>query len=502
VTADRRRLVIDGAAKAYGNTKALAGLSLVAEGGRITGIAGPNGAGKSTLVKALAGEIGLDSGRISLTGAAGADADGVPASAVVAVVHQETSLFPNLTVAENLAAAHPASGWRLPHTTDADVRTMRQLGILAQQHRRVIDCSLVVRQLTEIARALIAEDADVLLLDEPNSALTEAESAVFFERVTALRDEGRIVLLVTHRLPDLVSYCDQVAIVRDGRVSAELVGGEITEKRIAEELVVDIELGGRAVENDEPIVPPARAPRALVVEGWTHDRGRFSGIGFRAEPGTVTAILGNEGSGARDLLRSLGGFGRATGKCGLEGARIAYSSQFMPAERQVSLFSNLDVRENLVSRLGSPAIASRAGWLRRTALAEVARDLFRRFLVRGATPASSIRSLSGGNQQKVAIAAAAAAAPDVLLLEEPTRGVDVSSKAEIYRLLGDYAASGRVVVVYCSEVTEVFELADRFLVIEKGRMVMEREVSEFASVTELAGAVADAVKVFDEEHTA
>ena len=216
----------------------------------------------------------------------------------------------------------------------------------------------------------------------------------------------------------------------------------------------------------------------------------------------MTAILGNEGSGARDLLRSLGGFGRATGKCGLEGARIAYSSQFMPAERQVSLFSNLDVRENLVSRLGSPAIASRAGWLRRTALAEVARDLFRRFLVRGATPASSIRSLSGGNQQKVAIAAAAAAAPDVLLLEEPTRGVDVSSKAEIYRLLGDYAASGRVVVVYCSEVTEVFELADRFLVIEKGRMVMEREVSEFASVTELAGAVADAVKVFDEEHTA
>lgn len=497
-----RRLIVNDAAKAYGNTKALAGLSLVAEGGRITGIAGPNGAGKSTLIKALAGEVTLDSGQISLAGTARAGTDGIAVPAAVAVVHQETSLFPNLTVAENLAAAHPASGWGLPRTTGADLRTMRQLGILAQQDQRVIDCSLVVRQLTEIARALIAEDADVLLLDEPNSALTEAESMVFFERVTALRDEGRIVLLVTHRLPDLVSYCDSVAIVRDGRVSVELTGGAMTEKRIAEELVVDMETGGLVVDNEERIVAPTSAPRALVVKAWTHDRGRFYDIGFRAEPGTVTAIIGNEGSGARDLLRSLAGFGRATGSCGLEGTTSAYSSQYMPAERQVSLFSNLDVRENLVSRLGYPTIASRAGWVRRTALTDVARDLFRRFLVRGATPASSIRSLSGGNQQKVAIAAAAAAAPDVLLLEEPTRGVDVSSKAEIYRLLGDYASSGRAVVVYCSEVTEVFELADRFLVIEKGHMVMDREVSEFASVTALAGAVAVGVKAFDEEHSA
>lgn len=483
-------LQIDGVHKRYGDTVALGGLSLRARSGEITGIAGPNGAGKSTLVKALAGEVQIDSGSI-VFGMDGGDATRDTRAARTAVVHQETSLFPNLTVAENLALSRTPVGYGVPKVTDADLASLASLGILEYRNHKVIDCSLVVRQLTEIARAFVIENADVLLLDEPNSALTGEESELLFDRVADIKKQNRIVLLVSHRLEDLVTYCDRVVVVRDGRVTSELSGPELSESAIARELVVDAHLTSHV---NEVGVERTEGSSSLVVSGWTHKKGRFGEAELSCRSNEVTAIVGNEGSGARELLRSLAGFEVASGSRLLksrQGSDARFVSQYMPAERQVSLFTNLNCGQNVISRLGVSDIANRWGWMRKDTIKATAQQLLDTFRVRGGGRLTNIRALSGGNQQKVAIAAAVAGEPAVLLLEEPTRGVDISSKAEIYRLLVEFAQKDRVVVVFCSELPEVFELADQVVVVAEGAIRATRRVSEFASVAELAHAVAE-----------
>lgn len=487
------RLEVSDAYKRYGDTVALNHLSLTAHTGEITGIAGPNGAGKSTLVKALAGEIVLDSGTIRY-GPSEAAADSDPRTVKTAVVHQETSLFPNLTVAENLAISRPELGYGVPKTTATDRATMESLGIQSHSARKVIDCSLVVRQLTEIARAFVLDNADVLLLDEPNSALTVEESSLLFERVLDIKRDNRIVLLVSHRLEDLVTYCDRVLIVRDGRVTEELSGSDLSEAAIARGLVVDTEHAEQNPHARDIAAGGSLSSSRLEVSNWQHPQGKFRDANFVCRAGEVTAIVGNEGSGARELLRSLAGFETASGECELrDGVHSApsFSSQYMPAERQVSLFTNLDCGQNVIMRLGIPDIATRGGWLRRRDMRVTAQELLGRFRVRGGGASTKIRALSGGNQQKVAIAAAVASEPSVLLLEEPTRGVDISSKAEIHRLLTHYAHQGRVVVTFCSELPEVFELADEVLVVAEGRVVAAHRVSEYSTVQDLAHSLAE-----------
>jgi ABC-type sugar transport system ATPase subunit len=494
-------LILRDVQKSYGDTKALAGLGLEAHGGQILGVAGPNGAGKSTLVKVLAGEISHDSGEISFRSATGKVSAGQPTASVV---HQETSLFPNLTVAENVCIARPKPGYGYPRAgrREREILAQMQLGPYADQ--TVAQSSLVVRQLTEIARALLVGDADVFLFDEPNSALTAEESQLLFDQVLRLRDEGRVVLLVSHRLSDLVEYCDSVVVVRDGRVAATLTGEDLTESRIARELVVGIEVSrqagkqvrrpGAADPDDGGASGPAHG-QAFQVQDWSHARGRFTKVDFVIPRGEITALVGAEGSGARELLRSLAGLEPASGRIADTGGATvsAHDIEYMPAERQVSLFSNLNVGENLVARLGSPQIATRWGFLRRSAAAELERELAERFRVRGPGLAASIRALSGGNQQKVAIAGALAKSPALLALEEPTRGVDIGSTAEIYRLLRGYADEGGTAVCYCTEIPEVFEMADAVIVIHEGRIAGRHRVSDFGDLSTLAHQIAEDV---------
>jgi len=484
-------LVLRDVRKAYGDTKALAGLDLEARGGEILGVAGPNGAGKSTLVKVLAGETHHDSGEVSFRSAAGEPSAARPSAAVV---HQETSLFPNLTVAENVCLARSEPGWRYPKAGPRETDVLAEMRLTAYADQAVAQCSLVVCQLTEIARALLVGDADVFLFDEPNSALTAEESQLLFHRILGLRDEGRVVLLVSHRLSDLVEYCDRVVVVRDGRVAQTLQGEDLTEVRIAEELVVGIEVTGRDGAGPSARSTGTAGEQAFEIRDWTHTEGRFTDLDFDAPRGRITALVGAEGSGARALLRSLAGLEPTTGRM-IDTARAGApvsprGTEYMPAERQVSLFSNLDVGENLVARLGTPQIANRWGFLRRSAAAELEQELADRFRVRGPGLRASIRALSGGNQQKVAIAGAVAKAPTLLALEEPTRGVDVGSTAEIYRLLRGYVEDGGAAVCYCTEIPEVFELADTVIVVDNGRIVGRHEVADFADVAELAHRIA------------
>src|SRR5438270_2922594 len=361
---------------------------------------------------------------------------------------------------------------------------LAELGIERYAQVEIEKCSLVVQQLTEIGRVLMREDAaDVFLFDEPNSALTDAESEELFARVAKLKAEGKIVILVTHRLRELVDVADRVVIIRDGRCAAALAKSELSEGAIARELVVGIEKGE---DRNAADLGQAGADWHWVVEGWTDPRKRFSGVDLRVSMGEIVALVGVEGSGVRELTRSLGGVERAVGQMRFEGRTGQSKIGFLPAERGHSLFPNLSVAKNLSSRLGRGDIANSVGHLRTGRIVAIARRLVERFSVRCHSVAQLITGLSGGNQQKVAIAAALAAQPHLLVLEEPTRGVDVASKSEIYNTLRGFAKSGGAVVALCTEVPEVFELCDRVVLIDGGRVRAALDVGTFPMLTDLA----------------
>jgi ABC-type sugar transport system ATPase subunit len=482
--APAQHLVIRDLRKAYGNTRALDGLALELVPGEVLGIAGPNGAGKSTLMRILAGEETHDSGTITWGGRPFGMSD---AARMVAVVHQEPQLFPNLTVAQNLLVGREASRCLWPSTPAPDRQLMQALGIGALADRPLSECTLAVQQRTEIARAL-ARDARVFLFDEPNSALTDDESDELFREIHNLAAAGNIVILVTHRLADLVEQTDRVVVIRDGRVADELRDQALTEEAIAQRLVLGEHKAHPEVARD---TRAGGSEEALAhVEGWTHRAGTFADVTLAVARGEILALMGVEGSGARELLRSLGGVDPCDGTitvAGMHGWRaIRGRTAYVPATRALSLYSNLTVGENLLVRLGVPDIAGFGLALRPRRMRTIAEDAVKRFLVKTGSLLAGIRSLSGGNQQKVAIAQALASRPRLLLLEEPTRGVDIGARREIYRLLAAYAEQGNAVVLFCTEVPEIFEAADSVIVVSDGRLSPRLRVADHAHVEALA----------------
>jgi ABC-type sugar transport system ATPase subunit len=468
--------------KRYGVTTALEGLDLRAARGEILGVAGPNGAGKSTLVRLVAGEDRPSSGEILFDGQAWKTGEGV------AVVHQEPQLFPNLTVGQNLLVGRENSGPRRPLPGPREVEILTELELDGVIDIPLGHLPLAAQQRTEIARALV-RDAQVVLFDEPNSALTEDESERLFARMRMIADAGRIVLFVSHRLSELVEHCDRVAVIRDGRRAALLAGEALTAHAIARELVV---------ENHSAVATAQRTPQSseeslVELRHWRHRGGKFDIGAFCLRRGEIAAIVGVEGSGSREFVASVAGNEPAVGDATIGGvsgrAALRRLTAYIPASRRSSLFPNFTVAENAAARLGRQDIGLPGGLLSRRRINGVAQAARSSFGVRCASVDAPIGSLSGGNQQKVAIAAALAGRPFVLVAEEPTRGVDVGAKAEIYRLLAEFAASGNAVLVYCTEVTEVYELAATLHVMDLGQLSEPLAVADFETLEALAAAV-------------
>lgn len=475
---------IENVVKTYGDTVALAGLSLSARPGEILGIAGPNGAGKSTMVKVLAGETAPDSGTVTL--------NGEPWTAQtqahrVAVVHQEPQLFPNLTVGENMLAGAETSHVLWPKGRASDRQVLAEVGLVPYINTPVGDLPLALQQRTEIARAL-SKNADVFLFDEPNSALTESESAELFNHMHSLASQGKVVLLVSHRLTELATNCDRVCVIVDGVVRTELAPPRLDEERIARELVV----GRSGVASGARSAKGVSQEDLLNVADWTHRTAVFHDLNIAVRMNEIVAVVGVEGSGGRELVRSIAGFEPTTGTIGL-GTRSGSDAQkavaFVAGDRAHSLFDNLTVGENLYLRQAGH-VTGRAGVLKRNAANAFAASAKKRYLVKAQSLGTPIRSLSGGNQQKVALASALALQPELVALEEPTRGVDLGSKAEIYRLLREYAEAGAAVVMYCTEDSEVFDAADRVLVISRGMIAGALSVLDYPDAEGLAEAIA------------
>jgi ABC-type sugar transport system ATPase subunit len=469
-------LELQGIRKAYGATQALDGVDLSIAPGEVLGVAGPNGAGKSTLVRIISGEEKADEGDGYF------DSEEFDPALSVAVVHQEAQLFPNMSVGQNLMVGREPRRVMRPTLAASERDLLAHLELQGIVKWPVEQCTLAVQQRIEIARAL-ARDARIFLFDEPNSALTERESGELFREMHQLAADGAVVLLVSHRLPDLVEHCDRVVIVRGGKVREALTGAKITEDALARALVLE---GSDSTEAERGSAS-GDGKAVLSVGSWSAGSGAFKDVTLEFPAGTVTALTGVEGSGARELLRSLGGIESAAGSYRLDGVERSPGpgTAYVPPSRRDSLFDNFDVGQNLVARqdreITTGSIVLRKGRMRTLAKEEVSR-----FGVKVRNIFADIRSLSGGNQQKVAIAAAIAIRPRVLLLEEPTRGVDLSSRREIYRLLWGLAHSGCAVVIFCTETTEVFDAAGHVYVLSRGQIrgrldVVHSHVDELAS---------------------
>ncbi len=543
-------VVLKNVCKRYGDTVALDGLSLLAFPGEILGIAGPNGSGKSTMAKILAGEVVADSGEVKFgaselaknsEGAGGAE-EAADAARRVAIVHQEPQLFPNMTVAENLIVGRERSLVMIRRIDEIESDLLVEMGLEQSANTTLSDLPLAAQQRTEIARSL-AQNARVFLFDEPNSALTDEESEDLFRRMHSLADAGRVVILVSHRLHELVEHANRVAMLIDGRCKAIFSGEDLTEDRLARELVVG---AAQSIGPGEDVRGEESERAVLEVDGWTHREGRFSDVSMKIGEGEILALTGMEGSGARELAQSLAGYAAAEGgiemlessgdtdggggagvvrsageevadvedmaeeegrppmwKVGLRAIRDAAADAlakrddsrarlgregvaFVGADRAHNLFQNLSVGENLVARLTGEL--GRSGILPPKAMKERAGQLAKDFMVKAGSVDDNIMALSGGNQQKVVIAAAMATRPRVLILEEPTRGVDVPSKREIYRLLRQFVSTGEGALLYCTEDSEIFEVADRTLVVAKGRIAGELNIGDYEDIEACATA--------------
>jgi len=494
---------ISGLRKSFGGVEVLHGVDLTVTGGRVLALLGENGAGKSTAIKVLTGDYRADAGTITVDGEP-VDIRSPRAARDLGfrVIYQEFSDAPDLTVAENIClGALPTRGgavqWRVIRNRAVDV--LRQLDVNLDPRQTVGELGVAERQILEIARAM-AGAARLLVLDEPTSALSAEEVERLFAFVRRLRDQGVAIVYITHRLDEVNALADDVVVFRDGNVAAAGPAGSFDRasligSMIGRELQEEIaEL--RATNRHDPNAPPA-----LQLDGATVD-GVFDGVDLVARGGEITAIFGRVGCGAVELAESVFGLrALGAGTISVNGDRhqprspadaIRRGVGFVPPDRKLQgLLVGLSVADNL-SVASWPRLA-RGGLLRPAAVERVWnrwRDVLSIVARRGAR--QDVATLSGGNQQKTVLGRWLERDCAVLVLVEPTRGVDVGARAEIYRVLESLAQRGIAVIAVSSDIEEVIRLADTVHVMLQGHLVATYTRPDIDRATLISAASADA----------
>lgn len=496
--ADRRTahavLELRAASKSFGAVVALAEGSIELRAGEIHALVGENGAGKSTLVKILAGVHHPDGGRFVVDGEPVAFRTVADSKAAgISVIYQEPTLFPDLTVAENIfIGRQPTGRSRLINRSAmrANARTLfERLGVPIDPDRVAEGLSIADQQIIEIAKA-ISLDAKVLVMDEPTAALSGVEVDRLFSVARALRESGAAILFISHRFEEVFGLCDRITVMRDGRYIATHATASTSVAAIVREMV------GRDIDALFPkTVAPLGEP-VLTVTGLGRT-GVFSDIGFQVRAGEIVALAGLVGAGRTEVARAVFGidpYDRGTVQ--LAGAALAPHSPhaaieagigFVPEDRRKQgLVMNLSVARNATLTLRRAL--SRLGLISRRRERAAAEQWTSRLQVKAASMDHPVATLSGGNQQKVVLAKWLATEPKLLIVDEPTRGIDVGTKAEVHRLLSDLAGRGIAILMISSELPEVLGMADRVLVMREGRITADlpREAATPESVMQAA----------------
>ncbi|TQN31591.1 monosaccharide ABC transporter ATP-binding protein (CUT2 family) [Haloactinospora alba] len=489
------RMELAGVSKTFSGVRALENVDFDLYSGEVHVLLGENGAGKSTLIKLISGvhrpdtgEIRLDGERVRMRGPGDAERLGV------ATIHQETALIPRLTVAENIYLGRPPRRFGMVQRSrmrrDA-AALVESLGLSLDVDAVVGDLGIAQRQMVEIAKAL-SVDARFLIMDEPTAVLSRTEAEQLFDLVRELAAQGVGVVFISHLLDEVAEIGDRVTVLRDGTRA-----GEASADAGHEELVRL--MVGRSIEQQHPKRHhPLGAPVLQVRE--LGRAGAFSRVSFEACSGEVVGIGGLVGAGRSELVRAVFGADRYdTGEVRIDGVRVPSGDisaarkaglALVPEDRAgQGLVLGASVEENL--GLATLSDRSRGGFVDLAAQREAAESSIERLGVRASGLGQPVRTLSGGNQQKIVIGKWLLARPRVLILDEPTRGVDVGAKAEIYELLNSLAAAGTSVVIVSSDLTELLGVSDRVLVMADGTLRGELDGLEATQERVMALAVTE-----------
>ncbi|WP_149588538.1 sugar ABC transporter ATP-binding protein [Tabrizicola flagellatus] len=486
-------IALRGITKSYAGIRALEGVDFAAHRGSVHGILGENGAGKSTLIKIISGVVQPDAGEMRLDGQPVRFASPSAATAEgVVCMFQELSLIPDLSVADNISIAAPPRRMGL---IDRKAQLRRAEELLARvrcedldPRMMVRDLSLSRRQMVEIAKAL-GRDPRVLILDEATSALTAEDVQTVYDLLGRLKAEGVTVLFISHRMNEVEALCDRLSVFRNGRHIETFAKGERTDAEIVRLMI------GREVTAKYPPKPaPTARPPVLKVEGMEWEDA-LKGVSLTLGKGEILGVGGLDGQGQKELLLALFGVLKGVrGRVDLGGRRLPSSPiaaksgeprvALIPEDRKTEgLMLPLSIADNLVTaafdRIG------RSGVIDPARLEAAVKDGIARLQIKLGHPSDPVRTLSGGNQQKVVIAKWLMTDPDIILMNDPTRGIDVGTKQEIFRMMRDLADGGKSILFYSSDYAELIGCADRVLVLYDGRVVRELEgdaISEEAIV--------------------
>mgnify|MGYP000037903190 FL=1 len=488
---DRSFLSVEGLRKYFGGVKALDGVSFSLEEGEVHALVGENGAGKSTLIKILSGVFPYDAGEIELAGEAYRPSSPHHAKDHgVQVVHQEFNLLDHLTIAENISIEHlPRTRFGLLDRKEMNRRARQALDAIGlgdiDVTAPVRSLGIAHRQLVEIARALQSKSR-ILILDEPTATLTERETKRLFDIVTGIRADGVTVVFVSHHLDEVFAICDRVTVFRNGKTIATDLISETTPEGVVQRMV------GRklAAVLDDPESEHSFGGSALRTENLvtTANTGE-KGISLDLRYGEIVGIAGLVGAGRTEILRGIFGIDPVrSGKVYRDGAEVRFRGPRDAIASGIGFVTEDRKDEGLI--LGMPIAAnvslanigavSRSGLLQLVAETRLAREAGAKLKLKYGRTSDAASSLSGGNQQKVVLAKWLARNPKVLLLDEPTRGVDVGAKAEIYAILKDLAREGVALLVVSSEMPELMTLADRILVLAEHEIQGELKRPDFS----------------------
>jgi len=466
--------------KSFGPVKVLEDVSFNLRPGEVHALLGENGAGKSTLMKILSGFHGKDQGTIRLNG--NAVEITAPRQAItlgIAEIYQELNLVPTLTVAENIFLGREPRHGALQALDWATMRrgaveALARLGLNLDPGRRVDSLSVAEQQMVEIAKAL-STNARILIMDEPTSALTQKEIDSLFHIIRQLRGEGVGIIYISHKLDEVFALADRITVLRDGRLVGTYDAADLDHAKVIRLMV------GRELSEMYPKVTVEKGEVVLSARGLTR-RPLLADVSFNLHAGEILGVTGLMGAGKTELASALfGSVPAESGQILLQGrpARlnrpadaIRAGISLVPEDRKTQgVILNMSVQSNITL----PFLQH----LRRLMLLdgarerEVARSSIERLRIKARDPWQDVDGLSGGNQQKVALAKWLTHPPKVLMFDEPTRGIDVGAKTEIYRLMGELAGQGIAILMFTSELPELLGMSDRILVLHRGRVAAE-----------------------------
>ena len=472
-------LALDGVTKTFPGVKALSEVSLKLYPGQVTALVGENGAGKSTVVKILTGIYQPDGGSILVDGMQiQFPTPQTAADAGITAIHQETVLFDELSVAENIFIGHAPRGrfglidWSETERRSAEILT--GIGAEIDPSTKLRDLGIANKHLVAISRAL-SIDARVVIMDEPTAALSHKEIEELYELVEKLKMQGKAILFISHKFDEIFRIPDRYTVFRDGQLIGDGLIKDVSEATLVTMMV------GRDVNQIYPNRNSNIGEDILTVEGYSHPT-EFADIGFALRKGEILGFYGLVGAGRSEFMQSLFGITKpSSGGVRVDGTEVVISSPadavsngivYVPEDRgKQGAITDLPIFQNVT--LPSLGRTSKNGFLRLAEEFKLAREYTERLDLRAASLDTNAGKLSGGNQQKVVIAKWLATQPKVIILDEPTKGIDIGSKAAVHEFMAELASQGLAVIMVSSEIPEILGMSDRVIVMREGRMAAE-----------------------------